>query len=72
MLSQKTFTEEEYTEIKNVERLWYKLAASMPSNQPLNLDWLELLAMHKLIDGAQMAHMISMIARAQSSEKYEY
>ena len=61
MISRKIFSETELIEIKNVERLWYKLAVSMPNTQPLNMDELKLLAEYELIDGAQMANMASRI-----------
>lgn len=63
MFSQKLFSETELVEIKTVEGLWYKLAVSMPNTQPLNREELELLSKYKLIDGAQMAHMISRIKK---------
>jgi hypothetical protein len=61
MIIQKIFTDEELEEINKVEKTWYELAFNMPSRQPLNLVQLELLLKYKLIDGAQMTHMLSRI-----------
>ncbi len=63
MFIHKTFSEEELEEIMLVEKAWYDLAFNMPAKQPLSLEQLELLSKYSLIDGAQMAHMVSRIEK---------
>ena len=63
MIIQKIFNKDELEEIKLVEKAWYDLLFNMPSKQPLNLDQLELLSKYNLIDGSQMAHMVSRIEK---------
>jgi hypothetical protein len=58
MIANKIFDEEELGDILLAEKAWYQVAFNV-SQQPVSREQIMLLGKYNLLDGAQIAHMLS-------------